>query len=38
MQSLDIVNLIEKNPIIKLSNTYNNKILLKIKENFTETQ
>jgi hypothetical protein len=38
MQTLDIVNLIEKNPIIKLSNTYNNKLLIKIKETFTETQ
>jgi hypothetical protein len=36
--SLNIVNLIENNPIIKLSNTYNNKLLEKIKENFTETQ
>jgi len=36
--SLNIVNLIENNPIIKLSNTYNNKLLKKIKENFTETQ
>lgn len=36
--SFNIVNLIENNPIIKLSNTYNNKLLEKIKENFTETQ
>ena len=36
--SLNIVDLIEKNPIIKLSNTYNNRLLEKIKENFTETQ
>jgi hypothetical protein len=36
--SLNIVNLIENNPIIKLSNTYNNKLLEKIKENFNETQ
>ena len=36
MQQLDIVELIEKNPIVKLSNTYNNKLLIKIKENFTE--
>lgn len=35
MQQLDIVELIEKNPIVKLSNTYNNKLLIKIKENFT---
>jgi len=36
--SLNIVNLIENNPIIKLSNTYNNKLLEKIKINFTESQ
>jgi hypothetical protein len=35
MQQLDIVELIEKNPISKLSNAYNNKLLNKIKENFT---
>ena len=35
MQQLDIVELIENNPISKLSNTYNNKLLNKIKENFT---
>lgn len=38
MSSLDIVNLIEKNPITKLSGTYNSNLLTKIKENFTETQ
>lgn len=38
MQTLDIVNLIEKNPITKLTNAYNNKLLNKIKENFTETE
>ena len=38
MSSLDIVNLIEKNPITKLSGTYNSKLLSKIKEEFTETQ
>jgi hypothetical protein len=37
MQSLNIVNLIESNPITKLSNTYNGKLLCKIKENFTES-
>jgi hypothetical protein len=36
MQELNIVDLIEKNPITKLSNTYNNKLLSKIKDNFTE--
>lgn len=35
MESLDIVDLIEKNPISKLSNAYNNKLLMKIQENFT---
>ena len=38
MQSLNIINLIEKNPITKLTNTFNNKLLIKIKDNFTETQ
>jgi hypothetical protein len=38
MQTLDIVNLIETNPITKLNNVYNNKLLTKIKENFTETE
>jgi phage anti-repressor protein len=38
MQTLDIIDLIEKNPITKLSNTYNNKLLLKIKENFNEDE
>lgn len=38
MQTLDIVNLIETNPITKLANAYNNKLLNKIKENFTETE
>ena len=35
MSQLDIIELIENNPITKLSNTYNNKLLCKIKENFT---
>ena len=35
MQELNIVELIEKNPITKLSSTYNSKLLNKIKENFT---
>ena len=38
MNNLNIINLIEKNPITKLSNTYNNKLLNKIKETFTDTQ
>ena len=32
---LNIVEIIEKNPIIKLSSTYNSKLLNKIKQNFT---
>ena len=35
MQELNIVELIEKNPISRLSNVYNNKLLIKIKDNFT---
>ena len=35
MQELNIVELIEKNPIARLSNVYNNKLLTRIKENFT---
>ena len=31
MQELNIVELIEKNPISKLSNAYNNKLINKIK-------
>lgn len=38
MQSLDIVDLLEKNPITKLTNTYQNKLLIKIKEFFTENE
>jgi phage anti-repressor protein len=38
MESLNIVNLIEINPITKLSSTYNSKLLTKIKENFTDKQ
>lgn len=36
MQEINIVDLIEKNPITKLSNTYNNKLLNKIKKNFSD--
>ncbi len=38
IENLDIVNLIEKNPITKLSDTYNNKLLLEIKKKFTNDQ
>jgi hypothetical protein len=34
MSTVNIVELIEKNPITKLSSTYNNKLLQKIKEKF----
>lgn len=34
-ETLDIVELIENNPISKLSSTYNNKLLIKIEEAFT---
>jgi hypothetical protein len=37
-ETLDIIDLIEKNPITKLSNTFNNRLLLKIKENFNEEE
>ena len=36
MEQLNIVELIESNPIAKLSNDYNVKLIVKIKENFTE--
>jgi cell division septum initiation protein DivIVA len=35
MEQLNIVALIENNPITRLSSTYNNKLLCKIKEQFT---
>ena len=38
MAELNIVELIEKNPIVNLSNTYNNKLLSKIKVTFSEIQ
>jgi hypothetical protein len=37
-KSLNIVELIETNPITRLSNTYQNKLLTKIKERFTEDE
>ena len=36
--SLNIVNLIESSPITKLSGTYNNRFIGKIKDTFTDTQ
>lgn len=38
METLDIVNLIETNPITKLSNDYNVKLINKIRENFTDME
>jgi phage anti-repressor protein len=38
MATIDIVNLVEKNPITKLSATYNNRLLCKIKSNFTNEE
>ena len=35
---LDIVELIENNPITRLSGTYQNKLLIKIKNNFTDSE
>jgi phage anti-repressor protein len=36
MEEFNIVELMEKNPISKLSQTYNNNLLTKIKDNFVE--
>jgi hypothetical protein len=38
MESFDVVDLIENNPISKLSSTYQNKLLTKIKEKFNESE
>jgi len=38
MEQLDIVSLIEKNPITKLTSDYNNKLLNKIKTEFTNDE
>jgi len=38
MESLNIVELIENNPITKFSSDYNNKLLAKIKDSFTDFQ
>lgn len=37
-ETLNIIDIIEKNPITKLSKTYNNKLLTKIKETFTNNE
>ncbi len=38
MSELNIVDLIENNPITRLTNTYQNKLLSKIKDNFNDTE
>jgi hypothetical protein len=38
MESLNIVDLLEKNPVTKLSNTYQSKLLTKLKERFNEIE
>lgn len=38
MESFDVVDLIENNPISKLTSTYQNKLLTKIKEKFNESE
>lgn len=38
MDTLDIVSLIEKNPLTRLNRVYNSKFIEKIKANFTDTQ
>lgn len=38
MQELNMVDLIENNPITKISNTYQCKLLQKIKDNFTDME
>ena len=38
MSELNIVDLIENNPITRLTNTYQNKLLTKIKDSFNDTE
>ena len=38
MQNLDIVNLIERNPLVNLSRDYQNKFINKIKQRFNNEQ
>lgn len=38
METIDIVSLIENNPITKLTNDYNNKLLCKIKSDFSNQE
>ena len=37
-EPLDIIKLIENNPIVKLNGDYKSKLINKIKESFTDTQ
>ena len=38
METLNIVELIEKNVMTRLSKDYENRLLMKIKDNFTDNQ
>ena len=38
LATLDIINLIEKNPVTRLSGDYHHKLVNKVKETFTESQ
>ena len=38
MQDINIIQLIEKNPLIRLNKTYENKLINKIKNNFSDSQ
>ena len=38
MESINIVQLIEKNSITRLSKDYENRLITKIKDNFTDNQ
>ncbi len=38
MQSLNVVHLIEKTTITRLSGSYNNRLLQRIKDHFTDSQ
>ena len=38
MNQIDIVHLIENNPITKLSGNYHNKLITKIKDKFNDNQ
>ena len=38
MSNIDIVSLIENNPLTQLSSSYNNKLLIKIKDTFSDSQ